>query len=104
MKINHINSYFYTNRLHLLLIEKLSHKKYVQNIFVPVNVKDKLSAAKDESVPNAHVEVIHCFNNFERQFWPIKMIKIWKSYKIFKLKNDDEITHAHTLIVNGLIA
>jgi glycosyltransferase involved in cell wall biosynthesis len=102
--VTHINSYFITNALHAELIEKIDEKGLKQSVFVPVPHAGLLNKFVPDELLHGVITYKHCFNSFDKYLWPLKMLKIWLEFKKFYLKQPPSIIHAHTLIVNGLIA
>lgn len=106
-KINlvHINSYFLTNKLHEELVMSLRdmNASIHQTVYIPINKKDKINSDYCES-KNILYTISKAFSNLERYFWPLKMLSIYKDFNK-KVKNDKiTITHAHSLISNGIIS
>lgn len=105
MNVIHINSYYITNKLHGELVKKLDEKGLVQTVFIPVENKNKIGLNTVENLKNSELIFRHCFNTLTRYFWPLKMLQIWFSFKKIADKiHSPTIIHAHSLIVNGLIA
>lgn len=102
MQITHLNSYFFSNRLHEALARKLVEVVgKQQHVFLPV--------PQGELTPEPLVEgvsftVCRCFSKLDRLIWPLKMWKIWGRFKEDRKKYPADLNHAHTLFVNGLIA
>lgn len=106
-KINlvHINSYFLTNKLHEELVLSLRdmNSSIHQTVYIPINKRDKINRDYFESKNILYV-ISKAFSNLERYFWPLKMISIYKDFNK-KIKNNKiTITHAHSLISNGIIS
>ncbi len=102
--IFHINSYFTTTPLHSELIYYLDSHGYSQTVYIPVGNKKNIGKHEPENLKQSKLIYSHCFGSISRLLWPIKMIKIWFDFKKTFNKNTYQIIHAHTLIVNGLIA
>ena len=100
----HINSYFITNALHGELIENLDKKGLKQSVFVPVAQAELINKNLPYGLHNGTITYKNCFSTFHKYLWPVKMLKIWMEFKKFYQKQPSSIIHAHTLIVNGLIA
>jgi glycosyltransferase involved in cell wall biosynthesis len=101
MRLTHINSYFFSNRLHTALVEKLADAGLEQHVFLPAPKKEQ---AANPSVDNVSFTVCRCFSKLERALWPLKMWRIWRTYCRDRKLHPAELNHAHTLFVNGLIA
>ena len=72
-----------------------------QTVYIPIKQKDKINSDYCES------KIFYIYNfkssNFERYFWPLKMLSIYRI--LIKSKNDkNTITHTHSLISNGIIS
>jgi glycosyltransferase involved in cell wall biosynthesis len=104
MLITHLNSYFIASRLHAELVSALDKAGIAQKVFVPVQKAGLVGKNKPEGLLNSEVVYDHCFNTLDRYLWPLKMQKIWLAFKKFYQKHPASLNHAHTLIVNGLIA
>lgn len=102
--VTHINSYFITNALHSELIEKLDKKGLEQSVFVPVAKAELINKNLPNGLLNGTITYRHCFSPVHKYLWPLKMLKIWLEFKKFYQSQPSTIIHAHTLIVNGLIA
>lgn len=101
----HINSYYATNSLHSELILKLSEKANKQIVFIPIAKKEDIKEYLFPGIKNTTVIFRRCFNTITRLIWPLKMIQIWRAFKSeFITAVSPDIIHAHSLIVNGLIA
>jgi glycosyltransferase involved in cell wall biosynthesis len=100
--VAHLNSYYWSNSVHQTLVKRLSNRGIKQHIFLPIL---KGSEQKPEpNITNASYSVYPCFSKWQRRFWPIKMMMLWHAFEKDRRKNVSRINHAHTLIVNGLIA
>lgn len=104
MKVFHINSYYTTNPLHCELVVALDRLGIRQVVYVPVKSKIDLNKNKPVILKNGTIVYNHCFGVFSRFLWPLKMFKIWLNFKKVYKNHPASIIHAHTLIVNGLIA
>lgn len=101
MHITHLNSYYCSNRLHEVLVHKLSEVGYRQHVFLPLSKNEKRS---EVCVPETTSTIIHCFSELDRKLWPLKIAKIWRAYRRDRARHPTDLNHAHTLFVNGLIA
>lgn len=103
--IIHINSYFITSSLHGELVTSLDKQGIEQQVFVPVQRAGYVNKNLPKEMQHGQVHYAHCFNTFDRYLWPLKMFKIWRSFKKrFAANPHPALIHAHSLIVNGLIA
>lgn len=100
----HINSYFLSNEVHLNLVNKISELGEVsQDVYVPL-IGNREIPQKAINKDNLAFCFSFCILKLGQLFWPLKMWEIWKDFeRRFSLKTYDVI-HAHTLVVNGLIA
>lgn len=101
MQLTHINSYYYSNRLHAALVAKLAVKDLAQHVFLPVSTEEKNPAPE---VEGASFNRSVCFTKLQRMLWPVKMNRIWAAFRRDRQSQPAEVNHAHTLFVNGLIA
>ena len=101
MQLTHLNSYYYSNRLHAALVAKLAEQDLTQHVFLPVSVEDKNSKPGVEGVSFNRSA---CFTKLQRMLWPLKMNRIWAAFRKDCQSRPTEVNHAHTLFVNGLIA
>lgn len=104
VNITHLNSYFIASPLHTELLSALDKEGLAQKVFVPVQKAALVGKNKPEGLLNSEVVYEHCFSTADRYLWPLKMLKIWLAFKKFHQKHPAGLHHAHTLIVNGLIA
>jgi len=106
-KINlvHINSYFLTNKLHEELVLSLQdmNSSIHQTVYIPINKKDKITWNYCESINILYI-ISKAFSNLERYFWPLKMLSIYKDFNKKTKNHKITITHAHSLISNGIIS
>jgi glycosyltransferase involved in cell wall biosynthesis len=101
MQLTHINSYYYSNRLHAALVAKLAEQELTQHVFLPVSAEDKHSQPEVEGVSFNRSA---CFTKLQRLLWPLKMNRIWAAFRKDREQRPSQVNHAHTLFVNGLIA
>lgn len=102
MGLTHLNSYYFSNRLHEVLVRKLAATGLEQHVFVPVERKS--GARSEPTVDGVSFCVDPCFSALERRLWPLKMRQVRRAYERDRKAFPAEIHHAHTLIVNGLVA
>lgn len=103
-KITHLNSYFIASPLHAELVSALDKAGFAQKVFVPVQKAGLVGKNYPKVLLNSDVIYDHCFSTIDRYLWPLKMQKVWLAFKKFHQKHPASLHHAHTLIVNGLIA
>jgi len=75
-----------------------------QQVFVPVQKADHLNRNLPAGLQHGEIHYFHCFNTLHRYLWPLKMLRIWQAFKKYFSGHPTPLIHAHTLIVNGLIA
>lgn len=101
MNVTHLNSYFFTNKLHAELVRKLADYLQAQHVFLPLpNGKTK----KPPKCSGVSFSLVKCFSKLDRILWPLKMFNIWKAYELDRKAIPVDLNHAHTLFVNGLVA
>lgn len=100
-RLTHINSYYFTNRLHEALVGKLAKAGYCQHVFLPVV---KSESSEEPTLTDISFAVSKCFSKLDRVLWPLKMWRIWSAFKRDRKAHPADLNHAHTLFVNGLIA
>lgn len=103
-EIIHINSYYISSTLHKELVSKLKNYGYKQHVYIPIGTKKHYGKYDLENSKNVKITYSYCFNKISRLLWPIKILKIWLDFKKVYRYNSNQIIHAHTLIVNGIIA
>lgn len=101
MLLHHLNSYFFTNRIHEQLVRKLAGAGHRQHVFIPVQ---KGECVTPPQVEGATFRVDPCFGRLDRVLWPLKMMRIRQAYERDPEKTGSSLHHAHTLFVNGLVA
>lgn len=100
--VTHLNSYFLTNSLHQVLVTKLTERGIRQHVFVPVEKGPEVPLALE--LEGASLSLNPCFTNWQRRLWPVKMFNLWINYKTDRKHHPPTLHHAHSLIVNGLVA
>lgn len=104
-KILHVNSYYITNKLHGELVSKLDEYGWQQYVFLPVSSNNEIGINEVKGLKSTIFVYKKAFNTLSRLIWPVKMWLIYKAFKQIILRYlNPEIIHAHSLIVNGLIA
>lgn len=101
-RVLHINSYFFSNRLHYELVKKMSCNDIYQLVFIPLQRNEKTDKVNNSM--NLDFFIDRCFSRFDRLIWPFKIIRIWNRLKPIFKKNSFDIIHAHSLFVNGTVA
>jgi glycosyltransferase involved in cell wall biosynthesis len=104
MNIIHINSYFVSNTLHFELVKGLASRYGEINQWVYVPLKKEEKATEFPAVDRVKLWITPIYTNIQRKLWPLKMWTLYADFlkKIKNLKID--ITHAHSLISNGLLS
>ncbi|MGF1586957.1 MAG: glycosyltransferase family 4 protein [Bacteroidales bacterium] len=103
-EIIHINSYYVSTPLHRELVVSLDSLGYKQLVYIPVGAIKHIDIYKPKNLENGRLIFSYCFGKISRFLWPIKMLKIWYDFKMLIKNNSCHFIHAHSLIVNGLIA
>lgn len=102
--IYHINSFFPTSKLHGELIACLDEKGLIQKAYIPVSARSFLGKHVPKNLHNGEIHYSYCFNELDRFLWPLKAKKIWRDFQGWFKPNTAGIIHAHSLVVNGLVA
>lgn len=102
MKVLHVCSYYITSKLYKNLIESL-HREGIENV-VYIPISDDKNIGKYKCRDNIINIYSKCFGKFDRLSFRFKNMKIYKDI-INKINIDEiDITHAHSLFVNGYIS
>lgn len=101
IRVTHINSYFLSNPLHAIQVQKLSQKGVLQHIFFPHEFEANISFPPLVGISSTTVP---CFGPRQHRLWFRKMSQIWKAFKKDRSNHTSNLNHAHTLITNGIIA
>ncbi|MEF9933461.1 MAG: glycosyltransferase family 4 protein [Cetobacterium sp.] len=99
MKILHINSYYYTNKIHENFLKKLDKSGIENTCLVPVEKKNINNSFQVGSKSNVEVEKI--FKKIDKFLIVSKMLKIKKIVEKKVKAEKFDIIHAHTLFTNG---
>lgn len=103
VRVLHVNSYFDTNTLHKELVRSLDGAGVDQLIFNPQPLSS--SAVPREVVGRQGVVLRpRVFSRFSKYLWPLKIYKIWRSFKLLCLEYKPDLVHAHTVVTNGVVA
>lgn len=73
-------------------------------VYVPYQKGSKYNRFINSENINVNIIDSACFNKLDRRIWPIKMFKIWRDFKKIRKEKRIDLIHAHSLVVNGLIA
>lgn len=104
MRVLHICSYYITSKLYKNLIENLAETGIYSRVYIPVSSNDMINKFVGEESDMTEYLYSKCFNKFDRVSFR------WKNKKIYSdlnnnIKLDDvDITHAHSLFVNGYVS
>lgn len=104
MNLLHINSYYTSRILHSNFVKSISKYDIFQTVYVPVGKKSELGKYEIPELNNIKFIYSKCFNSFSRLLWPLKIFLIWIDIKLKINLSNTELIHAHSLMVNGLIA
>jgi len=102
LTVLHLNSYFFTNKIHHTLVSKLNEKGLNQIILIPVEKDAKDTIESSEGA--ARFIPARIFQKNDRIFWPLKVYKYWKITRKILQKEKVDLIHAHTLFINGSVA
>ncbi len=102
--ISHINSYLVSSSLHAELLNELSNYDAVQDVFVPAGRTAHIGMKAPAPHPNVRVTYEKCFNTADKVLWPNKIRKIRNAYSRHSENSLPKLVHAHSLMVNGLVA
>lgn len=96
MRVLHINCNYTGTTLHQKMVEELDKQGVDSNVFVPVYTTNNFVIT-----PNENVNVVKCFNKWDRVCFYYKQYKIKRTLeKLYKIKDFDCI-HAYTLFTDG---
>ncbi len=104
ISITHISSYFIASPLHSELVVALDKRGLRQQVFVPVQHAEHVNRNLPKELRQSNIYYSQCFNTLHRYLWPLKMLRIWRSFKKQYEKHPPKLIHAHSLFANGLIA
>lgn len=102
MKILHINSYFFTNKIHENLVSKLDRKKYKNICLVAMEKNTLKNSFKIGN--NSNIEVNKIFNKYDKFLIFSKMLKIKKMVEERIVYENINKIYAHTVFTNGYAA
>ena len=104
MKVLHICSYYITSKLYNNLFTHLEKECIKEDVYIPVNSDLLINKYAGEN--NENIEYIYskCFNKFDRISFRFKNKKIYKDINDKVDFGDVDISHAHSLFVNGYVA
>lgn len=98
----HINSYFFSNKLHFQLVKKIASNQIKQNVFIPIEKKFKYKQIMP--INGVKFTIIEAFTKYDKYIWPFKIFKIWLKLRTSLKNNNIRLIHAHSLFVNGSLA
>ena len=99
MRVLHINCNYIGTSLHQLMVEELSRRGIINEVFVPTYDKT-LSVVK----PDKNVYVSVCFKKRDRIFFDYKQKKIIKAIEDHYDVSSFDLIHAYTLFTDGNVA
>ena len=104
MKILHVCSYYITSKLYKNLIENLEEIGIYNDVYIPVSSSEHINRYSGENNDRTKYIYSKCFNYIDRISFRYKNKKIYKDIlKQIDLNNVD-ISHAHSLFVNGYVS
>ena len=98
IRLLHINSYYFTNKIHYNFRNELEKKNVVNEYFVPL-YKNAKNVFED-----AGVNKFYIYKRYDKIFFFTKIIKAYFTLKKNNKLDQISLIHAHTLISDGLIA
>lgn len=104
MKVLHVCSYYITSKLYKNLIENLDKTGIYSRVYIPVSSNEMIGKFVGEESNMTEYIYNKCFNGLDRVSFR------WKNKKIYSdlMKNvkidDIDISHAHSLFVNGYVS
>lgn len=104
MKVLHVCSYYITSKLYRNLVENLEELGINQDVYIPVNSDDLVN--KFSGTDNEKTKYIYskCFNKIDRVSFRLKNKKIYNDIKNKIDLDSIDISHAHSLFVNGYVS
>lgn len=104
MKVLHVCSYYITSKLYRNLVENLEDLDIKQDVYIPVNSDDLIN--KFSGTNNDKTKYIYskCFNKIDRVSFRLKNKKIYNDLKNKIDLDSINISHAHSLFVNGYVS
>lgn len=104
MKVLHICSYYITSKLYKNLIENLEEKGIYNDVYIPVSSDDMMGKFSGKDNEKTKYIYSKCFNKYDRVSFRLKNYKIYKDLKEKVDLNNVDVSHAHSLFVNGYVA
>lgn len=104
MKVLHICSYYITSKLYKNLVEHLEKENIKNDVYIPVNSYSLMYKYTGENNDKTKYIYSKCFNKFDRVSFRLKNKKIYKDINNKIDLSDVDISHAHSLFVNGYVA
>lgn len=105
MKVAHINSYFFTNRLHEELVKQLDGGLGQQLVWIPGMEKgDTEELERLNSTYQAQFISWKFGQTFLHRNWLFKIAATYRKISKAVKKDKPDFIHAHTTVTNGLIA
>lgn len=104
MKVLHVCSYYITSKLYKNLVENLEKTGMYNDVYIPVSSSEHINKYSGENNDKTKYIYSKCFNHMDRISFRYKNQKIYKD--ILKRVDLDsiDISHAHSLFVNGYVS
>lgn len=104
MKVLHVCSYYITSKLYKNLVENLEEIGMYNDVYIPISSSEHINKYSGEN--NAKTKYIYskCFNHMDRISFRYKNQKIYKDILKQVDLNNIDISHAHSLFVNGYVS
>lgn len=104
MKILHVCSYYITSKLYKNLIENLEEIGIYNDVYIPVSSNEHINKYRGENNNRTKYIYSKCFNYIDRISFRYKNKKIYKDILKQVDLNNVDISHAHSLFVNGYVS
>lgn len=104
MRVLHVCSYYITSKLYKNLIENLAETGIYSRVYIPVSSNEMINKFVGEESDMTEYLYSKCFNKFDRVSFKWKNKKIYSDLNKNVKLDDIDITHAHSLFVNGYVS
>lgn len=104
MKVLHVCSYYITSKLYKNLVENLENTGIYNDVYIPVSSSEHINKYSGENNDRTKYIYSKCFNYMDRVSFRYKNQKIYKDILRQVDLNSIDISHAHSLFVNGYVS
>ena len=106
MRVLQICSYYITSQLYRNLFKELDNENIKNEIYIPINNEYFINKNLDDTLKNSNYIYSKCFNSIDRIIYHRKCKKIYQDLINTMMidKSNIDISHAHSLFINGYIA